>query len=82
MPCRDYRCWHPSASGPLKHRRLPCSTMSLKAVRVTLEQDLGVEQGALKPFKDYLAGLIDKVGPVPCLALALCCVSVPLPVSA
>lgn len=37
------------------------SSMSLKSCRVTLEQDMGLNTGALKPFKDLLSRLIDSV---------------------
>lgn len=37
--------------------------MTLKKCRRQLEDDLGLEQDALKPYKDLLSKLIDKVRP-------------------
>lgn len=37
------------------------STMTLKSCRKTLEEDMGLQAGELKPFKDLLGSLIDRV---------------------
>lgn len=41
---------------------LNCRSMSLKSCRQTLEEDMGLEKGALKPYKALLSAQIDKVG--------------------
>jgi hypothetical protein len=55
-------CAAPSPPAPdLPACWLPCSTMSLKSCRQKLEEDMGLESGALKPFKQLLSDNIDKV---------------------
>ena len=40
----------------------PCRTTTLKSCRRQLEEDLGLEKDALKPFKDLIIKGIDEVG--------------------
>lgn len=40
---------------------LPCRNISLKSLRLTLEDDMQLEAGTLKPHKELLSALIDRV---------------------
>ena len=53
--------------------------MTLKSCRQTLEEDMGLESGALKPFKQLLSDNIDKV---PRTACGLRCLVTRLPLFA
>ena len=52
---------HPARPPPTCLVLAACSTMSLKSCRQKLEDDMGLESGALKPFKQLLSDNIDKV---------------------